>query len=267
MPCSVSASAFIVEQQLQATDWLRVIAGLRHDRADFDVSSDLAANSGSAADNITSPKLSLVFGPWADTELFVNAGRGFHENDARGTTITVDPADGVSSADRVRPMVRASGRGGRRANRAVAVHAAGADGMDAGSRLRTTLRRRRRRDGSRIAPAERRGVELGVFVTPLEWLTLDADLAWSRSRFSEFDPARQITSPARSRAWCRWAWPRSIPAAGSAARASVISVRRRSSKTTACAPTATTLVNLEVGRRIGKRFSVALAAYNVFDSD
>lgn len=29
----------------------------------------------------------------------------------------------------------------------------------------------------------------------------------------------------------------------------------------------TTLVNLEIGRRIGKRWSVALAAYNVLDSD
>ena len=100
---------FFVEQQLQATDWLRVIAGLRFDSAEFDVDSDLDANSGSASDNITSPKLSFVFGPWADTEFFINAGRGFHENDARGTTITVDPADGVTTADRVNPMVRASG--------------------------------------------------------------------------------------------------------------------------------------------------------------
>ena len=63
---------FFVEQQLQATDWLRVIAGLRYDRADFDVDSDLDANSGSAEDSIVSPKPSLVFGPWADTEFFVN---------------------------------------------------------------------------------------------------------------------------------------------------------------------------------------------------
>jgi outer membrane receptor protein involved in Fe transport len=55
---------FYVEQQLQPTDWLRVIAGLRHDRADFDVHSDRDANSGSAEGAITSPKLSLVFGPW-----------------------------------------------------------------------------------------------------------------------------------------------------------------------------------------------------------
>jgi hypothetical protein len=89
-----------VEQQLQATGWLRVVAGLRHDRASFDVDSDLAANGGSADDSINSPKLSLIFGPWAQTEFFLNAGRGFHENDARGTTITVDHADGMEAARR-----------------------------------------------------------------------------------------------------------------------------------------------------------------------
>ena len=99
MRCTRLGLGFFVEQQLQVTDWLRVIAGLRYDRADFDVDSDLAANSGSAHDSITSPKASLVFGPWAETEFFVNAGRGFHENDARGTTITVDPVDGVTAAE------------------------------------------------------------------------------------------------------------------------------------------------------------------------
>src|SRR4029453_1318762 len=78
----------------------------------FDVRNDIALNSGGAGDGIVSPKLSQVFGPWEDTELFVNAGRGFHENDARGTTISVDPADGVTPVARVNPMVRASGAEG-----------------------------------------------------------------------------------------------------------------------------------------------------------
>ena len=145
MPSTRLGLGVFVEQQLQVTDWLRVIAGLRHDRADFDVDSDLAANSGSAQDSITSPKFSLVFGPWAETEFFINAGRGFHENDARGTTITVDPVDGITAAERVRPMVRASGAeiGVRTGLRAV--HATGAHRLGARPRLRAHLRRRRRR--------------------------------------------------------------------------------------------------------------------------
>ena len=42
-------------------------------------------------------------GPWAGTEFYVNAGIGFHSNDARGATISVDPATG-EPAERVTPL-------------------------------------------------------------------------------------------------------------------------------------------------------------------
>jgi outer membrane receptor protein involved in Fe transport len=256
---------FFLEQQLQATDWLRVIAGLRHDRAEFDVSSDLDANSGSASDSITSPKLSLVFGPWADTEFFVNAGRGFHENDARGTTIAVDPADGVTAADRVRPMVRASGGeiGVRTAVVPFTQLALTAWTLDLDSEL-LYVGDAGATEANRAS--ERRGIELGVFVTPLAWLTLDADLAWSHARFSEFDVAGRYIPGAVERVaslgiaaqhpsgWFGGARFRHF---GEAPLIEDDSVRSDP----------TTLVNLEVGRRIGKRFSIALAAYNVLGSD
>ena len=50
-------------------------------------------NSGQAAAFLGSPKASLVFGPFANTEFYADIGQGFHSNDARGTTITQDPAD------------------------------------------------------------------------------------------------------------------------------------------------------------------------------
>ena len=49
-----------------------------------------AANSGTAGAGLVSPKGTLTLGPWDGTELYVNAGLGFHSNDARGTTIVVD---------------------------------------------------------------------------------------------------------------------------------------------------------------------------------
>jgi outer membrane receptor protein involved in Fe transport len=256
---------FFVEQQIQATEWLRVIAGLRHDIAEFDVSSDLDANSGSASDSITSPKLSLVFGPWAETEFFVNAGRGFHENDARGTTITVDPTDGVTAADRVRPMVRASGAeiGVRTALVPYTQLAVTAWTLDLDSEL-LYVGDAGATEANRAS--ERRGIELGVYVTPREWLTLDADLAWSRGRFSEIaESGDHIPGAVESVAslgvavqhpsgWFGGARFRHF---GEAPLIEDGSVRSDP----------TTLVNLEVGRRIGKRFSIALAAYNVFGSD
>lgn len=255
---------FYIEQQLQPVEWLRVIAGLRHDRADFDVRSDLALNSGSANDSITSPKLSLVFGPWADTELFLNTGRGFHENDARGTTIRVDPVDGTTAVERVNPMVRAEGAeiGIRTAlipytQLALTVWALDLDSEllyvgDAGA---TEANR----------ASERHGVELGVYLAPREWLTLDADLAWSRGRFSEFDPAGDripgaVESVASFGAAVQhpsgWFGGARFRHFGAAPLIEDNSVRSDP----------TTVVNFEVGRKLGQRLAVSLAAYNVFDS-
>src|SRR5439155_646094 len=47
---------------------------------------------GSRSAHLPSPKLSLVFGPWQQTEAFVNWGTGFHSNDARGALAATDPA-------------------------------------------------------------------------------------------------------------------------------------------------------------------------------
>ena len=66
-----------------------------------------ALNSGQGTSGLLSPKVSAVFGPWAGTELYANAGMGFHSNDARGAGITVDPDR--STGQRVTPLVRAKG--------------------------------------------------------------------------------------------------------------------------------------------------------------
>ena len=52
----------------------------------------ITENSGSRSEALWSPKLNLTFGPWARTEYYVNFGYGHHSNDARGTTIRIDPA-------------------------------------------------------------------------------------------------------------------------------------------------------------------------------
>src|ERR1700730_12915219 len=75
-------------------DWLRTIVGWRGNFYQTSVNSFFTpANSGSANAFIGSPKFGAVFGPFAKTEFFVNAGEGFHSNDARGVTITESPGD------------------------------------------------------------------------------------------------------------------------------------------------------------------------------
>ncbi len=101
------ASAF-GQTEIEWTRRLRTTVGLRADVYRFSVASDNSLNSGDGSDGIVSPKFGAVLGPWAGTELYANAGTGFHSNDARGATIRVDPATG-DSVDRVTPLVRARG--------------------------------------------------------------------------------------------------------------------------------------------------------------
>jgi outer membrane receptor protein involved in Fe transport len=183
-----ASSSLFVEQDVRLTDWLRATAGLRYDYFDFNVDSNVAANSGKASDSIVSPKLTFVLGPWEKTEFFLNVGRGFHSNDARGTTITVDPTDGVTPADRVSPLVTARGGeiGARTALLPYTQLSMSVWTLELDSELVFVG------DGGITESnraSKRRGVEVAAFVTPVDWLTIDADYAWSHARFTEFDEA------------------------------------------------------------------------------
>lgn len=182
-----SYSAYL-SQSLQWTDWLRTEAGIRVDEFRFKVDSNLPANSGSANDDIVSPKFTATLGPWSKTEFFLDWGRGFHSNDARGSTITVDPTDGVTPAERVTPLVKAVGQeiGLRTAIIPRVQLAASLWQLKLDSELLfvgdggTT-------EASRAS--KRRGVELSAYYSPIDALIIDADFAWSRARFTDFDPA------------------------------------------------------------------------------
>ena len=80
---------FYVENKIQWAEKFRSVAAMRGDLDYFDVTSlTNPANSGTAATFLPSPKLSLIFGPWAKTEFYVQGGFGFHSNDGRGATQT-----------------------------------------------------------------------------------------------------------------------------------------------------------------------------------
>lgn len=177
------SAALYGEGQVQWNDKFRSIFGLRADYYNFDVTSNLAANSGKVSDHIFSPKLALIFGPWRQTEYYLNAGYGFHSNDARGVTAKIDP--GTSDpVDPATPLVRAkSYEIGVRS--AILPH------------LQTSLALWQLDLASELvfvgdagvtepsAPSRRRGVEWSNYWTPVPAITVDADLALSRSRFTE----------------------------------------------------------------------------------
>lgn len=178
-----STAGVYLQSSIRWSLWLRTVTGLRYDHFWFDVSSNGPENSGRASAAIVSPKLSLIFGPWRKTELYVNGGRGFHSNDGRGATMSVDPRTG-DPADAVDPLVpvRAAEIGIRTAALSRIQLTAGVWALDVDSELLfvgdagTT-------EASR--PARRRGMELEARLALTPRIAVDADLAWSRARFSD----------------------------------------------------------------------------------
>ena len=174
------------ENSTRWSRWLRTVAGLRADAYRFDVRSDRAANSGTASDHLLSPSLSVIAGPWRDTEAYVNLGNGFHSNDARGTTITVDPKTG-EPADKVTPLVRS--RGLELGLRSAAI-----------AGLQTSLSLYRLDFDSELLfigdagateagrPSRRYGIEFSSYYKAASWLALDLDLAYARARSRGSDP-------------------------------------------------------------------------------
>jgi hypothetical protein len=259
-----SYSAYVAHDQ-RWNDWLRSELGLRFDYFDFDVASNVPANSGTASDSIASPKLTVVLGPWAETEYFVNAGRGFHSNDARGTTIRVDPTDAVTPVDRVDPLVAATGAEiGFRSAAVPGLQLYGALwGLELDSELLFVG------DGGITEPSRksrRYGVELGAFWSPLDWLIVDADYAWAHARYRGSDPAGDHIPGAvetvvslgvavnRDDGWFGGARLRYF---GEAPLIEDDSVRSDP----------TLLVNAEAGYRFNQRWSGVVTVFNVFDSD
>jgi len=247
------------QSSAELAPWLRAIVGVRADRVSNRVDSlSLADNSGRAHDTHVSPKLSLIAGPLARTEVFVNAGRGLHSNDARGTTARFDPKTG-DAVDAVPPLVASRGweLGARTEalpglqsslalwkldfdSELVYVGDAGATEASAASR--------------------RRGVEFNNRWTPGRHVLIDADLAWTHARFANGDRIpnavdRVASLAATVRDIGPWSASLQWRYLGSGALVEDNSVRSRSSLTT----------NLRVGWQVSPKVELTLDVFNLFN--
>ena len=163
--------------------WLRSVAGIRTDQYHVDVNSSIAGNGGKQTALINSPKLSLVFGPWDKTEYFFSYGYGFHSNDARGVTSTVSPKQGTA----IEPspaLVRTKGTElglrteivpGLQSSLSLWQLTLGSELVFSGDAG----------DTEASGASKRYGIEFNNHYVANSWLLLDADLAFSQSRFKE----------------------------------------------------------------------------------
>ncbi len=171
-----------IQNTVHWTDWMRTTFGYRGDFYTTNVNSLLTpANSGNAMASIGSPKVGVVFGPFAKTELYFNAGEGFHSNDARGVTIKESPSDG-SPVDSSPFLVKTRGA-------EVGIRTRIIPGLDSSVSLflldsaSEILFVGDAGDTEPSRPSRRYGVEWSNRYKPVSWLQIDGDLAITHARF------------------------------------------------------------------------------------
>ena len=167
-----------VENRTYWMPWLRSTVGLRADAYWFDVRNVVGGASGQASTALISPKFGLVLGPWSNTEFYANVGYGFHSNDARGVVAATDPATALARSRGAELGARTSAIAGLQSSISFWV-------LDLKSELRWSGDA-----GSNepSGPTRRYGVEVANFYTPVRWLTIDADYAWSHTRYTDNEP-------------------------------------------------------------------------------
>ena len=206
-----------VTTKIQWAERLRSILAVRGDYGEGVVTSftnptnlPVSPNTGQSITKfLPSPKASLIFGPWASTEIYVQGGMSYHTNDVRGTSQIYEPV----SPDY--PYINCTNNG---CNTSPAVpptqgstkipFLAQTKGAEVGVRtaavpnLQSTVEvwylhsnSELIQDGdtggtsASLEASNRWGIEVGNYYTPTPHLVFDADFADSRARFVENDPA------------------------------------------------------------------------------
>ncbi len=163
------------------SEWMRLVVGLRYDTFGFNVSENV---DGLAPEDVTdgnkwadqlSPKASMVLGPWYDTELYLNYGRGFHSNDARSVVATGQDPDPLAKADGYEAGLRTNVLD--RIDAAIALFQ-----IDLASELVWVGD-----EGTTEASGKtrRQGVEFEGRVRMLDWLWADVDVTYSDGEFRD----------------------------------------------------------------------------------
>lgn len=182
------STGLFIQNTVYWTNWLRTIVGYRGDFYATNVNSLLnPVNSGKATSVIGSPKASIVFGPFAKTEFFINAGEGFHSNDARGVTIKVSPTDPSEAVSSSPFLVKTRGA-------EVGIRTKLIPGLDSSLSLfvldsaSEILFVGDAGDTEPSRPSRRYGVEWTNHYQPASWLAFDGDIAVTHARFRGTNP-------------------------------------------------------------------------------
>ncbi|MGH1370610.1 MAG: TonB-dependent receptor [Cellvibrionaceae bacterium] len=233
-------------------DWFTSSLGIRYDRISVDVK-----HRGDDSDQLLSPKMGLQFGPWLDTEFFVNYGHGFHSNDARGVVADTEAVPLFAKSKGTEIGFRTAPMDNLQLSFAL-FH------LDLDSELIFVG------DDGTTEPREathREGWELGLYYQPTSWLIVDADITEAKAEFKDKVGGKTLRVPDAvervmslgvtvnaDNGWhggLRWRY------LGARALTEDNSVRSDS----------TSMLNLNVGYRVTQRLSLGVEAINLLDTE
>lgn len=249
--------------ELEFTDRLRATAGLRGDLYRFGVQSTRPENAGTEIAGLLSPKFGVVFAPSGTLELYGNFGYGYHSNDGRGTTISVDPMTGAR-VDTVTPLVRT--RGGEVGLRTILIPKVQTTvavwGLSLDSELVFVGDAGTTEPGR---PSRRAGVEWANSYTPRPWLLFDADLSWSSARFTDDDSSGSAIPGAVRHVASVGASVSEYHRISAGLRLRYLGPRPLIEDATVTSRRSL-VVNMEAGYRVASRTRILVDVLNVFDS-
>jgi hypothetical protein len=295
--------SFYVENKAQWAEKFRSVLALRGDEAIYVVSnltpsyvaSELPGapvinfaqlNSGTATRFLPSPKASFIFGPWFDTEFYIQGGFSFHSNDARGATQRVEPISPdypfPTYCTPISPLVQT--KGAEVGVRTVAV-----------PHLQSTFSlwylysaSELQQDGDTggtvpsLSPSNRYGIEFANYYTPRKHLVFDFDFADSRALFTQIDPTdAAYTNVGGGKYPVQGPGGRWVPEAVGVVISSGVTVQsykgfwgslrlryfgpRNLTSDAIYRSASTALLNAEVGYHINERWSLSTQLFNLLD--
>jgi len=182
---NLDATALFYSHRYQWSDTIRSVTGLRWDQLQLDADDSLTTDFNADKGQQLSPKLSVIFGPWHDTEYFINFGHGIHSNDARYSF------RGINT------------KAAERSNVELTSPLAETQSADIGFsttlfepvtvslslwQLSTDSELAASRDGAHLRPSKRKGVEVGISYQPNDHIYLAFNGVLSEALFNDGRP-------------------------------------------------------------------------------
>jgi hypothetical protein len=248
-----------IEAETRWNEWARTIIGIRGEFYQFDVANQIGGNSGGRQAFQANPKASLILGPFSGMEFYLNSGFGFHSNDARGIVARDAPVTPLARAKGAELGVRTEALPGLTSSLSLWLLDLKSELVFAGDSGTTEA----------SGPTRRYGIEWANTYAPNNWLSLNVDLAWSRARYRDHDPAGSYVPEALAGTIDAGLSIHELPGLlhdwSGAVRWRAFGPRTLT-QDGAIKSKATSLVYLQSDYRLSPRWTVGLSIFNLLDS-